>query len=73
MSETIRVNGETKPLAALHAGATIRDLLVAERIDPDARFVAVAVNGTVLPRRQWPSAAVAPGDDIEIVRPAPGG
>lgn len=69
MSETIRVNGESRPLAV----ATIRDLLVAERIDPEARFVAVAVNGAVVPRRQWPSAAVAAGDEVEIVRPAPGG
>ena len=69
MSETIRVNGESRPLVT----GTIRDLLMAERIDPEARFVAVAVNGAVIPRRQWPSAAVAAGDDIEIVRPAPGG
>ena len=69
MSETIRVNGATRPFL----GATIRDLLVAERIDPEARFVAVAVNGTVVPRRQWPSEALSAGDQVEIVRPAPGG
>jgi thiamine biosynthesis protein ThiS len=31
------------------------------------------VNGAVLPRRQWDSARLAAGDEIEIVRPFGGG
>ena len=69
MSETMRINGQDKSVAA----ATVLELLKAEEIDPAARFVAVTVNGSVVPRRSWPDAAIKPGDDIEIVRPAPGG
>ena len=65
----IRINGEKKSLSV----ATVDDLLRAEAIDPAARFVAVAVNGVVIPRGQWNRHQVQDGDDIEIVRPAPGG
>ncbi len=66
---SIRVNGEPKSLDV----ATVDDLLRAEAVDPTARFVAVAVNGVVIPRGRWDSERVKDGDDIEIVRPAPGG
>jgi sulfur carrier protein len=65
----IRVNGEKKSLDV----ATVDDLLRAEAVDPAARFVAVAVNGVVIPRGDWNRHQVQEGDDIEIVRPAPGG
>lgn len=65
----IRINGEQKRLDV----ATVQDLLRAEEIDPAARFVAVAINGVVVPRGRWDSERVNDGDDIEIVRPAPGG
>lgn len=70
MTATIRVNGEPQPLAAT---ATITDLLVRLGLDPDRRGTAVAVNGTVVPRSRWAGAAVADGDDIEIVHPLQGG
>ena len=66
---SIRINGEQKRVEA----ATVHDLLRAEDIDPAARFVAVAINGVVIPRGQWGNEQVKEGDDIEIVRPAPGG
>jgi len=66
---SLRINGEEKFLDV----TTIDDLLRAEEIDPTARFVAVAINGTVVPRGRWDSEQVREGDDIEIVRPAPGG
>lgn len=66
---SIRINGERKSLDV----ATVNDLLRAEDVDPTARFVAVAVNGEVIPRGRWDSEQVKDGDDIEIVRPAPGG
>ena len=66
---SIRINGETKRLDI----ATVDELLRAEAIDPAARFVAVAVNGVVIPRGHWDSQEVRDGDDVEIVRPAPGG
>ena len=69
MSETIRVNGEEHRLQV----GTVVELLRAQEIDPAARGVAVAVNGTVVPRRDWLSAEVKDGDEIEIVRPFAGG
>jgi sulfur carrier protein len=66
---SLRINGEEKTLDV----ATVNDLLRAEEVDPAARFVAVAINGVVVPRGRWDSEPVREGDDIEIVRPAPGG
>jgi sulfur carrier protein len=66
---SLRINGETKTVDV----STVHDLLKAEEIDPAARFVAVAVNGVVIPRGRWDSERLNDGDDVEIVRPAPGG
>ena len=69
MSATISVNGVEKAATA----TTIADLLRDEQVDLDARFLAVAINGAVVPRSRWEGVEIRPGDDIEIVRPAPGG
>jgi sulfur carrier protein len=69
MTATIQINGEQQDLAA----ATIFDLLRGQDIDPNAKGVAVALNGRVVPRGSWPSTAVAEGDEIEIVKPFAGG
>lgn len=69
MSTRISVNGVEKEATV----ATVAELLRAENVDSGARFVAVAVNGAVVPRSAWQEAAIGPGDAIEIVRPAPGG
>lgn len=66
---TVRVNGEDRDVTA----ATVFDLLLAEEVDPKARFVAVALNGVVVPRGQWEQEPLKDGDEIEIVTPAPGG
>jgi len=65
----ILVNGEQRRLDC----ETLAALLTAERIDPTARGVAVAVNGAVVPRRQWAEARLAAGDRVEIVKPFSGG
>lgn len=65
----LRVNGEESEIAA----ATVAELLAARGIDPKARFLAVAVNGAVVRRAEWPHAALAAGDEVEIVRPLQGG
>lgn len=70
MSATISVNGKEK--AALSV-STIAELLAAENVDPGARFLAVAINGAVVPRSKWDDAVINPGDAVEIVSPAPGG
>lgn len=65
----LRVNGEEAETAV----ATVAELLTARGIDPAARFLAVAVNGAVVRRAEWPRAALAAGDAVEIVRPLQGG
>ncbi len=69
MSATISVNGVEKAVTATN----IADLLRDENVDPAARFLAVAINGAVVPRSQWDGARINSGDDVEIVSPAPGG
>ena len=65
----IRINGVEEEVAV----ATLADLLVARGVDPTARFLAVAVNGAVVRRSDWPASPLSPGDDVEIVRPFSGG
>jgi sulfur carrier protein len=65
----IRLNGVEERLAA----ATIADVLKARDIAPDARGVAVALNGRVIARSAWAATALGDGDDVEIVRAMQGG
>lgn len=65
----LRVNGVEEEIAV----ATLVELLRTRGIDPKARFLAVAVNGAVVRRAEWPGRLLAPGDDVEIVRPFSGG
>jgi sulfur carrier protein len=65
----IRINGVEEELAV----TTLSELLAARGIDPAARFVAVAINGSVVRRSEWSAKPLTPGDDVEIVRPLSGG
>ncbi|HTV88894.1 MAG TPA: sulfur carrier protein ThiS [Stellaceae bacterium] len=65
----LRINGEDAEVAA----ATVAELLAARGIDGRSRFLAVALNGAVVRRAEWPSQALSPGDQVEIVRPLQGG
>ena len=65
----LRINGVEEEVAA----TTVAELLTARGVDPTARFLAVAVNGTVVRRSEWPSRPLSPGDNVEIVRPFSGG
>ena len=65
----LQINGIEVEVAA----ATVAELLAARGIDPTARFLAVALNGEVVRRADWPQRALAAGDNIEIVRPLQGG
>lgn len=65
----LRINGIEEEVAA----ATLAELLTDRGIDPKARFLAVAVNGAVVRRAEWPARPLLPGDDVEIVRPLQGG
>jgi sulfur carrier protein len=65
----IKINGRDEEIAA----STVSELLAGRGMDPAARFVAVAVNGSVVRRSEWPSTVLAAGDNVEIVRPFSGG
>ncbi len=70
MSEPmIRINGENEPLVA----ATIGGLLAEKAIDSSQRGIAVALNGSVVPRQAWGETPLRPGDSVEIVRARQGG
>jgi sulfur carrier protein len=66
---TIRVNGEDKALTA----ATLAALLDEAEIGAQARGIAVALNGEVVPRGAWQVTRLNPGDSVEIVRARQGG
>jgi sulfur carrier protein len=65
----LKINGVDEEVAA----TTVAQLLAARGIDPDARFLAVAVNGAVVRRASWEEAELNTGDAVEIVRPLQGG
>jgi sulfur carrier protein len=65
----LKVNGVEEEVAVV----TVAELLAERGIDPAARFLAIAVNGAVVRRADWPATALAAGDNIEIVRPLQGG
>jgi sulfur carrier protein len=70
MSEhTIRVNGESEPLGA----ATLEALLAEKAGDTMPRGIAVALNGSVVPRAAWRGTVLHAGDNVEIVRARQGG
>jgi sulfur carrier protein len=66
---SIRVNGESEPLAA----ATLGALLAEKTVDTEQKGIAVALNGAVVPRAAWPATRLKPGDSVEIVRARQGG
>jgi sulfur carrier protein len=66
---TIRVNGENEPLAF----PTIAALVAEKAIDTAQRGIAVALNGSVVPRAAWRDTALHAGDSVEIVRARQGG
>jgi sulfur carrier protein len=65
----LKVNGVVEEVAA----ATLVELLSARGIDPQARFLAIALNGAVVRRSEWRSTPLSAGDEVEIVRPIQGG
>ena len=66
---SVRVNGEEHVLAR----GTHMDAIVARFAGAQSDGVAVAVNGDIVPRREWHEREVCNGDDIEIVRAVQGG
>lgn len=69
LSNMIRVNGVSEESAA----KTIRALLDEKGIDTEGRGVAVALNGSVVPRASWAATVLRADDTIEIVQAKQGG
>jgi sulfur carrier protein len=65
----IRINGQDEVLSA----ATLAALLEEKAVDVAQRGIAVALNGSVVPRSAWAATALKPGDNVEIVRARQGG
>jgi sulfur carrier protein len=65
----IRFNGQEAPLTAPTVGA----LLGSMDIDPAQPGIAVALNGSVIPRAAWAHTTLHPGDAVEVVRARQGG
>jgi sulfur carrier protein len=68
-AEMLTINGVDEPLGA----PTVAALLADRDVAPNARGVAVALNGSVVPRTQWATTALRAGDVVEIVRAMQGG
>jgi sulfur carrier protein len=64
----VAVNGAPRELPA---GSTVTDVVSA--VTGQIRGVAVAVNGEVVPRRDWAATALTAGDRIEVLTAAQGG
>ncbi|MDQ1684390.1 MAG: sulfur carrier protein [Frankiaceae bacterium] len=65
---TVFVNGSA---CELPAGTTVADLAASQ--GADQRGCAVAVDGAVVPRGEWPVATLRDGQRVEIVRAVQGG
>ncbi|MEA2252106.1 MAG: sulfur carrier protein [Solirubrobacteraceae bacterium] len=65
----IVVNG----VARERDGASIAELLADLGVEDRARGVAVAVNGEIVPRPEWPRHRVADGDRVEALSAMQGG
>lgn len=66
----IELNGES---VELEDGATLVDAAARIGADADARGIAAAVDGEVVPRGEWTRTELTPGQKIEIVRAIQGG
>lgn len=66
----VSVNGEVRELPE---GASVRDAALALGIEPAERGVAVAVDGTVVPRSEHESRRLSEGQRVEVVNAIGGG
>jgi sulfur carrier protein len=70
MTLHVTINGEERELPA---GATVARVIASLDNAPDGRGVAVAVEGEVVPRAQWPSTELHDGAKVEVVVAVQGG
>ncbi len=69
ITDTVTVNGE----ARVYRRQTIAEMLTVYGLDPTRPGIAVAINGTVARRAEWPSLRLAADDRVEIVEAKTGG
>jgi sulfur carrier protein len=67
---SVMVNGDRRELPA---GATVASVVASLPGAPDGRGVAVAVEGEVVPRAQWPNVELRDGAKVEVVAAVQGG
>jgi len=67
----IAINGT--PNALVRPGSTVRAMLDLLGIDADARGVAVAVEGAVVPRTAWATTTLEPDARVEVLTAVQGG
>lgn len=66
----VTLNGE---MATLSGGATVADAVLAAGVEPEARGVAVAIEGEVVPRADWDRRELRDGEAVEVVHAVQGG
>jgi sulfur carrier protein len=66
----IVLNGEQREL---RDRARVRDAIAAAGTPEEARGVAVALDGEVVPRAQWDDVALNEGQRVEVVQAVQGG
>ncbi len=70
MSLCVTVNGQVQEISH---DDTIADLVRRLGSDPMRSGVAVAINGTVVPRTSWPQRRLAADDHVEVLGAVQGG
>lgn len=66
----VEINGERRDVAD---DATVADVVRLLGRDPARPGVAVAVEGRVVPRREWPGFILGESDRVEVVAAVQGG
>jgi sulfur carrier protein len=70
MTIDITINGHS---ITVDASATLADVAREHGVDESASGVAIAVNDTVVPKREWMARRVLAGDTVEIIHAVQGG
>lgn len=70
MSPSVTINGDRRELPS---GATVASVVASLPGAPEGRGVAVALEGVVVPRAQWPGTKLHEGANVEVVVAVQGG
>jgi sulfur carrier protein len=70
MTVSVTINGDRRDVPA---GTTVAGIVAGLHNAPEGRGVAVAVEGEVVPRAQWPCTELREGAAVEVVVAVQGG